>query len=125
MKEFPPNLQKPPAKEHPPQRNYMVLFKTYYGGLLGWNITSKLPAEEIPAQIKAAAQEWLLSSDRREYVQKEEITDWGIDYASVLMNAPREILAKHHIHLDPSVYEIIELDADEDMLPEALRDNTP
>lgn len=121
MKESEANLQKAPAKEQAPQRNYMLLFKTYYGGLLGWNITSSLPAEEIPRQIEAAADEWLLSPEGREYVQKEEITDWGMDYANVLMNAPREILAKYNVHLAQPVYEIIELDADEDLLPDELR----
>ncbi len=121
MKENEKNPQQPPENELESQWNYMLIFKTYYGGLLGWHITSSLPSEEIPHQIETAAQEWLLSPDGRAYVEKEDLTDWGVDYANVLMNASREILAKYNIHLAQSVYEIIELDADEDLLPDEIR----
>jgi hypothetical protein len=121
VKENERGVQKTPAKESETQRNYMLLFKTYYGGLLGWNITSGLSSEEIPRQVEAVAQEWLLSPEGREYVRKEEIADWGMDYANVLMNAPRDILAKHDIHFAQDVYEIIELEAEEDLLPDELR----
>ena len=121
MKENEKNPQQQPEREQELQRNYMLIFKTYYGGLLGWHITSSLPSEEIPHQIETAAQEWLLSPDGREYVDKEDITDWGMDYANALMNVPHEILAKHNIHLKQSVYEIVELDPDENVLPDELR----
>ena len=107
---------------HPKLSNYLLLFKTYYGSLFAWNVKSSLPAEDIPRAIEAAGREWLLSSAGREYVNQEERHEWGVDFANVLMNGPYEVFARHGIFLGIEIDEIVNLDPDEDLLPEELRE---
>lgn len=89
--------------------------------MLGWNVLTDLPSEEIDNHIEAAAREWFSTEDGRGYVQEENLEEWGVDYANAMMNVPPEIFAKHHIYPGIPIYEIIELDADENLLPDELR----
>lgn len=121
MKETPQNVQNPASKERSDTKNYLLLFKTYYGGLLGWNAKSSLPVEDIPGRIEAAAREWVSSPEGKKYVEQEGLQDLGVDYAHALMNVPFEMLARHGIEMWASVYEIVELDSDINLLPNELR----
>ncbi|MCH7662893.1 MAG: hypothetical protein IH859_03375 [Chloroflexi bacterium] len=109
------------STQNPILKTYMLSYKTHHGGLLGWNITSYLPAEEIPKQIETAAKEWLISKEGRLYIKEEELDEWGFDYANAMMEVPHDILAKHGIFMSASVYEIVELFADEDLMPDELK----
>ena len=104
-----------------PLRNYFLLFKTYYGNLLGWCIRTGLPTQDIPGNIESAAQDWLQSADGKNYAKEKEPEKEGIDFADVLMYAPPEILAQHNIFLWTPIYEILELDSDKKLLAEDLR----
>lgn len=102
-------------------QNYFLLFKTYYGALLGWCIRSGLASDDIPAHIESAAQEWLASETGKDFVHEEQLEEWGFDYAHALMNVPGEIFADHGIFLWTPISEILQLDADENLLPDELK----
>ena len=110
------------STDNPILKSYMLLFKTYYGGLMGWNINSYLPTEEIPGQIKTAAKEWLLSKEGKAYIIEEELANGSFDYANAMMEVPHDILAKHGITMTISVYEIVELFADDNLMPDELKE---
>ena len=101
--------------------NHFLLFKTYHGVLLGWNILTPLLSEDIDDELRSATDEWLSEDEGKQFVQKEKLDIYGMDYAHVLMNIPPEILAKHHIYPGTPVCEIIELGWDENLLPEELK----
>jgi len=107
--------------EKPILQNYFLLFKTYHGALLGWCIRTGLAADKVAAQIESAAEEWLQSEPGKQFVHTEELEEWGFDYAHALMNVPAEIFAEHGIYLWTPIAEILELDADENLLPEELK----
>jgi hypothetical protein len=110
-----------PEAPKPILQNYFLLFRTYHGALLGWCVRSGLAADEVPAHIETAAQEWLLSPPGREFVREEALEEWGFDYAHALMNVPAEMLAEHGIYLWTPIAEILELEPDENLLPEELK----
>lgn len=97
---------------------HFLLFKTYYGALLGWCIQTDVPAEEIDDHIDAAAHEWLSTEEGKTYLQRENPEGKGVDYANVMMNISPEILARYHIYPGIPIQEIIELDEGETFLPD-------
>lgn len=109
------------SQDMEPLRNYFLLFKTYYGNLLGWCIRTSLPAQDIPGNIASAARDWLLSPQGKNYFQGQEHGKQGFDFADALMKVPPEILAQQSIFLWTPIYEILELDPDEDLLPDEPR----
>ncbi len=110
-----------PSSEPDELKNYFLLFKTYYGALLGWCVRTRLDSDDVPAHIESAAQEWLSSDEGKGFVPKEQLEEWGFDYAHAMMNVPAQILASHGIFLWTPISEIMELDADENLLPEELK----
>lgn len=98
-------------------QNHFLLFKTYYGALLGWNILTDLASEEIDIQLQAASQKWLSSEDGKGFLQKENLDEQDVDYVHVMVNIPAEILAEHRIYPGAQVFEIIDLDFDELQVP--------
>jgi hypothetical protein len=99
--------------------NHFLLFETYYGALLGWNVLTDLAGDEIDSQLNAASQEWLSTKAGKTFMQKENLQEQDIDYAHVLMNIPADILAKHRIYPGAPLYEIIALDTDGLKAPES------
>jgi hypothetical protein len=91
--------------------SHVLLFKTPDGALLGWNILTDLPIQEIDHQLDVAMHEW--SSNEEGNAQEE-----GIDYATTLMKIPPEILAKYRIFPGIPIHEIIALDTKVNLLSE-------
>ena len=104
-------------------RNYFLLFKTYYGNLLGWCIRTGLSAQDIPGNIESAARYWLSSAQGKSFIQENAHEKQVFDYADALMQTPPEILARHSIFLWTPIYEILELKADKNLLPDELKDH--
>ena len=102
-------------------RNYFLLFKTYYGNLLGWCIRTGLPTQDIPGNIASAARDWLSSAQGKSFIQDNGHERQGFDYADALLHTPPEILARHSIFLWTPIYEILELDVDRNLLPDELK----
>lgn len=109
------------ASEKQILQNYFLLFRTYHDAVLGWCIRSGHAADEIPAHIESAAQEWLRSNAGKDFVHQENFEEWGFDYAHAMMNVPAEIFAHHGIYLWTPIAEILELDADENLLSDELK----
>ena len=61
---------RPPLQ--PPQ-NYFLLFQTYYGELIGWQIRTRVPVEEVPETIRLAGQEWLGSREGQAFIQENGV----------------------------------------------------
>jgi hypothetical protein len=102
-------------------RNYVLTFRTANGDILAWCVRTNALVEEIPKLIETAANEWLLSSAGRQFVNDEELAEWGFDYWHALDKVPYEILSKHNIFPWTLIEGTIELDPDENLLPEELR----
>lgn len=71
--------------------------------------------------MKSAANEWLLSPDGHKFVRDEDLSEWGFDYWHALDHIPKEILSKHNIFPWIPIEGVVELDPDENLLPEELR----
>lgn len=99
---------------------HFLLFKTYYGVLLGWCILTDVPSEEIDDQLEAAANEWLSTEGGKAYMKRENLAEQSIDYTRVMMDIPPEILARYHIFPGVPIQEILEQDSGEGFLPEEL-----
>jgi len=102
-------------------RNYVLTFRTMDGDLLAWCIRTGAPAEEVPNIIAAAAKAWLLSPAGRKFILEEDRSEWGFDNANALQEIPAKIWSKHNIFRWTPIDEVIELDPDENLLPDELR----
>jgi hypothetical protein len=101
--------------------NYVLTFRTVNGDLMAWCIRTNAQADEIPQLIESAANEWLLSPDGRKFIEDEELAEWGFDYWHALDKVPEDILSKHNIFLWTPIQSVVELEPDENLLPNELR----
>ena len=102
-------------------RNYILTFRTVNGDQIAWCIRTSMDSEEIPKLIESAANEWLLSPAGHKFVHDEDLSEWGFDYWHALDHIPDEILSKHSIFRWTSIDGVVELDPDENLLPEEMR----
>jgi hypothetical protein len=102
-------------------RNYVLTFRTVNGEVLAWCIRTSALAEEIPRLIESAANEWLLSAKGRKFIHDEQRSEWGFDNANALDEIPYETLSKFNIFPWVPIEGVIELDPDENLLPDELR----
>jgi len=102
-------------------RNCILTFRTVNGDILAWCVRTDAIAEEIPNLIETAATEWLLSPVGRQFVHDQELGEWGFDYWQALKEIPYETLSKYGIFPWVPIDSVVELDPDENLLPEELR----
>ena len=102
-------------------RSYVLTFKTANGDLLAWCVRTSAAPEEVQRLIDSAASEWLLSAEGRKFVHDEQISEWGFDNANALDEIPHQILRKFNILPRAAIDGIIELDPDDNLLPDELR----
>ena len=108
--------------EQLPKPNRILIFKTVNGEVLAWGIHTKLSEDSILDGIEAAAEEWLLSPDGRQFIEDEDMGEWGFDYANALQEIPDEILCKHGIRVLVPSCEVIELEPNENLLTDEFRE---
>lgn len=101
--------------------SYVLTFKTVNGDVLAWCIRTSAAPEEIPTLIESAANEWLLSAEGRKFVHDEQISEWGFDNANALDEISHQILRKFNILRRAAIDRIIDLDPDDNLLPDELR----
>jgi hypothetical protein len=102
-------------------RNYILTFRTVNGDVIAWCVRTNTGPEEIPKLIESAANEWLLSPAGHKFVDDEDLADWGFDYWHALDHIPDEILSKHNIFPWVPIEGVVELDPDDNLLPDELR----
>ena len=90
---------------------------------MGWCVRTGLPTQDILGNIESAARDWLSSAQGKSFIQENAPDKQGFDYADALMQTPPEILAQHSIFLWTPIYEILELEADKNLLPDELEDH--
>jgi hypothetical protein len=71
--------------------------------------------------LEDAAHDWLHSQEGAEYIEDEDVAEWGVDYANVLQDCPQSYLLRHGVDVITS--DVHMLDADVDLMPHDLRED--
>jgi hypothetical protein len=99
---------------------FILEFITHSYDFMTWLVEFDGSYKELERAIEDAANDWLHSKEGLEYIKKDDVVEWGVDYANVLQDCPQSYLFKRGVNVIP--VRSYTLDTDENLLPYDLRE---